>query len=473
MIESSIVIAFFIKIGSWFSNQFENSKIIQKFINQKDMIQISNGSVFGHIFSTISNVFKNIFSALKLNVLLKNSIFTMPFLWALPVIALSPFFPTMILAAMSIFSVSVLLIWSFMDRDNNLKFFTVNKYILIFATVYIYAAFASVARISSIKVALVTVGMVLFYFVAINSIDNIKKFNIAMFIFLSMGVLVSLYGLYQFRFPEKFSGVWVDTDMFEDIGFRVYSTFSNPNVLGEYLLLTIPFGMAYVVKQKQFIKRLIALAVVGIMMLCLLLTYSRGCYIGIILGIGIFLVLLDRRFIWVGVIGIFFLPMIMPASIINRFTSIGNLNDSSTSYRLNIWLGTLSMLKDYWICGTGPGIDAFNQVYPLYSYSGIAAPHSHNLFLQLTCDAGIVGVGSFIAILYKYFRTAFTNLKLYPKNENRVFVIAGIAAILGFAAQSMFDYTFYNYKVVLIFWMTLGFGIASTKLQSISEMDRG
>ena len=76
--------------------------------------------------------------------------------------------------------------------------------------------------------------------------------------------------------------------------------------------------------------------------------------------------------------------------MINRFASIGNLGDSSTSYRVYIWMGTLAMLKDYWMCGIGPGDAAFNLVYPKYSYSGIVAPHAHNLFLQIVCDAGVV-----------------------------------------------------------------------------------
>lgn len=46
-------------------------------------------------------------------------------------------------------------------------------------------------------------------------------------------------------------------------------------------------------------------------------------------------------------------------------------------------MGTLAMLKDYWMCGIGPGDAAFNLVYPKYSYSGIVAPHAHNLFLQI------------------------------------------------------------------------------------------
>lgn len=469
MLQNSYVIAFIYNLGNWFSNQFENSNIIQTFLSQQDKIAVSQGSIITKLFRFITEVFKSIFRFFKLDKLLDGSIFTMPFLWALPVIAFVPFLPTMVFLALSLVSIAVLLAWLFSKQTNKLKFFGINKYILVYIVVYMYAAFASVARTSSIKVALVTIGLTLFYFVIVNVIDTQKKFHFVMLIFLTVGVIISLYGIYQFLFPANFGGTWVDSKMFENIKMRVYATFDNPNVLGEYLLLTIPFSTAYFFTEKNWIRKLIALGATGIMFLCLLLTYSRGCYLGILIGMGVFLILLDRRFIWLAVLGLILLPFVLPQSIISRFTSIGNLEDSSTSYRLNIWLGTITMLKDYWICGTGPGIDAFNQVYPLYSYNSIAAPHSHNLFLQLMCDAGIVGVGIFIFILYKFFRTTCSALKIEKIKKNRVFIIAGISAILAFSVQSMFDYTFYNYKVVIMFWITLGFGIITTKLSSMKE----
>ena len=62
------------------------------------------------------------------------------------------------------------------------------------------------------------------------------------------------------------------------------------------------------------------------------------------------------------------------------------------------------MLKDYWLCGIGPGDAAFNLVYPKYSYSGIVAPHAHNLYLQIVCDAGIAALVIFVLLLYRFAR---------------------------------------------------------------------
>ena len=42
-------------------------------------------------------------------------------------------------------------------------------------------------------------------------------------------------------------------------------------------------------------------------------------------------------------------------------------------------------------------------------------------------------------------------------------VLAGIVAgMTGFFLEGMFDYTWYNYRVILIFWMVLAFGMVAS-----------
>ena len=170
--------------------------------------------------------------------------------------------------------------------------------------------------------------------------------------------------------------------------------------------------------------------------------------------------IIDRRFIILGIIALMFMPFVLPDTIINRFMSIGDMSDSSTSYRVYIWMGSLAMLKDYWISGIGLGETSFNTIYPLYSYNNIEAPHSHNLYLQIVSQFGIMGLIMFLAIVYNFYKD--TTISMLKKKN---ILLAGIiAGLTGFFLESMFDYTWYNYRVILIFWMVLSFGIVATKL---------
>ena len=204
----------------------------------------------------------------------------------------------------------------------------------------------------------------------------------------------------------------------------------------------------------------------GISGVALILTFSRGCWLGILFAIFILAVMIDRRFIILGIIALISLPFILPETIINRFMSIGNMEDSSTSYRVFIWMGTLAMLKDYWLSGVGMGITSFNTIYPLYSYHNVSAPHSHNLYLQVIVEYGFVGFLTMVGVMYNYFKEVIISMK---KKKN--IVLAGLmSGMLGFLLQSMTDHTWYNYRVFLMFWIIIGISITASKI-NLREKD--
>ncbi len=409
-----------------------------------------------------------IFEKLRLTKLFDGSIFKMPFLWCFLAFVFSPVLPTMVVLALALVGFGSLLLKLFCEKKFKLKHNALNKFVLIYALVYFISTFTSVNVRGSLQGGILTTAFILFYFVVLNSIQTRKQLNILTLCFVCFGVLIAFYGFYQYLNPSKFSGSWVDKEMFSDIGFRVYSTLGNPNVLGEYLLLIIPFVVSYFFSVEGLLKKGFFFIVGCVLMLCLILTYSRGCWLGILFAAVIFLILLDRRFIILALLGLAIMPFVLPETIINRFMSIGNMSDSSTSYRFYIYMGTLSMLKDYWICGVGPGTAAFNMVYPSYAYDSITAPHSHNLFLQVMCDSGVCGILVFIAIIYRTYKTLAIGLKKAVKRD-KIFIIGSISALSGFFLQSMFDYTFYNYRVMFIFWAVLGLSMLYANIGELRE----
>ena len=171
----------------------------------------------------------------------------------------------------------------------------------------------------------------------------------------------------------------------------------------------------------------------------------------------VFLVLIDRRFIALGIVAIAAFLVVMPDSIASRLMSIGDTSDGSTSYRLAIWMGTLNMLRDFWFCGIGPGTAAFNKIYPPYSYSAAVAQHSHNLYLQIMCETGITGIAVFLILLVSFFRMTGSAVRRADR-DTRLRLIAVISGMMGFLLQGMTDYSFYNYRVTLVFWVFIGLG---------------
>mgnify|MGYP002919516094 FL=1 len=143
------------------------------------------------------------------------------------------------------------------------------------------------------------------------------------------------------------------------------------------------------------------------------------------------------------------------------------MEDSSTSYRVYIWMGTLGMMKHYWLGGIGMGEAAFSQVYPFFSYNAIIAPHSHNLFLQLLVEAGISGLGVFLVMQIVFVKKMSDVYRMDDKKStDSMLALALGSGVIGFLAQSMFDYTFYNYRVMAVFFMVLGLGLALKHLKT-------
>jgi len=168
------------------------------------------------------------------------------------------------------------------------------------------------------------------------------------------------------------------------------------------------------------------------------------------------------------VIALLLSPMFLPQNVINRFLSVGDMGDTSTSYRVYIWMGTLNMLKDYWFSGIGVGTEAFNKIYPMYAYSGVIAPHSHNLYLQIITENGIIGLIIFVSMLVIYFKMCVSTI-ITAKNKFLKALITGLAAgMLGYLVQGMFDNVWYNYRVFLLFFIIIGITAASIEICKVN-----
>jgi hypothetical protein len=50
--------------------------------------------------------------------------------------------------------------------------------------------------------------------------------------------------------------------------------------------------------------------------------------------------------------------------------------------------------------------------------------------------------------------------------------MAAVSAILGFLVQGMTDYSFYNYRVALVFWAVLGLSMALSRRENDMALSR-
>ena len=99
------------------------------------------------------------------------------------------------------------------------------------------------------------------------------------------------------------------------------------------------------------------------------------------------------------------------------------------------------------------------------------APHSHNLYLQIICDAGICELLVFLMILFHYFRRLCVAMGREKDRDSRLFQIAAVSSVCGFLVQAMTDYSFYNYRVMFLFWAVLGIGAVLAGRSALPERE--
>ncbi len=299
------------------------------------------------------------------------------------------------------------------------------------------------------------------YFVIKNIISSPYWVKRCLYALVLSSALVSVYGIYQNYFSDL-SSAWHDVFVFSEIRGRVVSTFGNPNVLGEFLILIFPITLGLMASAKKANERFFLFISALLSCWCLIFTWSRGAWLGCILATALFLCVSSKYFFTAGLLSLpifgIFAFLRSDSAIIQRLTNFG---DSSTSYRLNIWRGVLRMLEDVGLFGIGIGESAFGKVYPIYAPAGVeAAPHSHNLYLQITVEMGVFALIFFLIFIFMFTQFSFSFCKNALNRSNKSICMGIFSGVLAFLIQGMTDYVWYNYRIFLLFWIVVGLGVA-------------
>ncbi len=395
-------------------------------------------------------------------------------------VMLSPLLPTMVLVGLSFLCAAVFCIHVILNKDFTFSKNPMNAFVVFFVLALLWGCINSFSFAASLTQAAVHISFILFYFVLVNTIRKKEQWQSLVKMFLGVAFIVALYGVVQ-----NFTGItstqsWVDEEMFEDISVRVYSFFNNPNVLGEFLVMTIPLTLAVIWGKQRKTHKTLFLFVLIMMAACMVFTWSRGAWLGVFFALALFLVIMDRRWVLAGVLLLVIAPVLLTLSgntaILQRLLSIGNTADTSTAYRVSIWRASIKIIRDFWVSGIGIGQEAYKSVYPVYALSGADfALHSHNLYLQVWVEMGIIGITSLFAVILMFVKQVFSKKVMINRktDTNAKIVIALGASLLGFLLQGLTDYVWYNYKILMIFWIVVALGISGVNLFSQKEEKGG
>ncbi len=374
------------------------------------------------------------------------------FLRYLPFLNLLPH-PTYVLIALVllIHTSFVLRLW----RTHRLPTFSLlDLGVLLFALQYLLAAFVGAGGSGGMLSGVTTALMISLWFPAVQLLSDPTWVQRALYALAFSAGVCALWGIGQYFFGEG-ELLWVDMTLFSDLGTRVCAVFSNPNILAAFLLLALP-SVASLLREntRLWVRVLVALAVVS-MLLCLIFTWTRGAWLGILAAALLFFVLYDKStltlLLFLAVPLPFAVPL-LPHSMQSRFASITSFADSSVRYRLYTWQGVGRMLQAYPF-GIGAGREAFGAVFPQFAVSGTeTVAHAHHLLLRVLCEVGIGGGVIFVGILFFLFLRVCNGLYGLREPFLRARLLGLFAALGAVLIMGSFDDIWYHYGVCALFW---------------------
>lgn len=456
IIKQSLIFRLLTAVANWLDGQWRRSLLSRALTGSE---RVRDGGFLGRVGRGIHTALCSVFRFSRLDRLTEGSVLTRDFFWVGLAVFFAPILPTMAVLALTLAAVCSVIVCFGRDRERRAVYAPVRKWILAFAAVFAVSSLFPLVRDGlNIRSTLLTLVFTLFPLALIDVCSSRRRVKTLIGLIVASGALVAAYGVSQVLTGAESSDTWVDSRLFGYISIRVYSTLDNPNVLSEYLLLVLPLGAAATATAKTANGKIAAGSATALMAVCMVLTWSRAGWVGLILSCAVFLVLCDRRFLLPGLAAMALLTALLPGLMLDRLASIGSAADSSAYYRMSIWSGVLDMLKDYWLFGVGSG--AFEYVYPRYSMAAAIAQHAHSLYLQIMCDSGIPGIVTFLGVLLSSVRSMGGALSRGADRERRILIIAVISSLAGFLLQCAAEYGFYNYRVMLMFWIEIGLAAA-------------
>lgn len=267
----------------------------------------------------------------------------------------------------------------------------------------------------------------------------------------------------------------------------IVSTFGNRNYLGTFTMFTAFIPLAFYFYYNNLAMKAISLGLYGWMLYGLYITRCRAALLGMLVGIGfmaLMLLLFDRNWRFVKrniaffvavacILGAGFLVQVTTAKSFNMLDKIKSTftmdrTTSNTYERVWVWYATFRSFSHNpfkWLLGSGFG--SYKHFFPLQeantfdddnkeTFTPVTFRQAHNDWLQLVSELGLMGMGIFLLLLWRFYAIIYHAVKAetkdLPEGEFRgdhVLLIALGAAMMAQLAAAVPDFPFHRIETAL------------------------
>lgn len=295
---------------------------------------------------------------------------------------------------------------------------------------------------------------------------TVDRRNALMTVLVGMGIVAGLYGVTTMGSLEtQFAGAGA-------LSGRAEGVFNQPNQLGSFSAIMLMLGWSHLLGAKTRVEKGIAAACTVLSVVNLVVSFSRGAWLGALLG-AVLLTIVSLRFYrrWflrsmaaVLAIGIPTVLIIVPQVIVlmgERLATIAEPSSNPDDKRPFIYDEALRQILQRPILGQGPGNFEPTSIMAERSGASLDIMHSHSLFLQIAVGGGLIAVAAFLLLAASLTRQFWIVWRQASEDE-AVPALGLVCALLTVIGQGMGDFTLGNPILFYLVWTIVGALLAAT-----------
>lgn len=325
---------------------------------------------------------------------------------------------------------------------------------VLFLTMSLSVLYAKERNLAISETIRFAVFLALFFIIKYEIVTNNVKENILK-IYLGICTILSIMGLIQY-----ITSIGLDERFLAPhaigVSSRIDVTLSNPNNYGAFLVLAIFPVIMVAINEKKGKMKIFYSTLSLLLLINIALTSSRNAYLGFLLGCLILIIIYSWKFIYVfggaGLVSLF-IPYVR-----NRLLQVfdPSLNES----RITLWKTAFHMIKDHPLLGVGNGnfiayYNSYIKKYPELKHGDWKRYPSHNSYLKIESELGVIGIVSFLGML----AAAWIKVKsMVIRTENgfiKSFYTGFLASMIAFYFMNISDNLFFVPRTTAYFYILL------------------
>ncbi len=364
-------------------------------------------------------------------------------------------------------------------------------------------------------------------FVIFNTFKEIKEIIRAVIVIISSNIVFFVIGFYQHFVSPTFGSFsqWAEAN-------RINATFTDPNALGNYIILAFPLYIILIVYHRKWYQRLLWSVLLGVLILITLFSGSRNAMAGIVVAIiafaitGIvrlvkFLILKSKKskkvrntsvtlaalalVILVVFISLFAVIRVSRVELKDKYrppeTGIALFDrtvdtiwmsynvyrqagfieafKSVSSERHFIWAQALNMYRDYKITGVGLGgfIIELPNYYQVNDSAVRIVDYTGNYYLQILSELGTAGLVIVLFIFFIIIKKVFCyyrERRSFNKEDRSDWFLTGFfISFISMVVLLFFGpHTNFN-EIQFTFWLIIGLALTFIRIKESGFYNNG